>query len=142
MSFPIGSIIMWYKPIAERPAGWELCDGTNNTPDLQDKFVKGAAADGDRGAVPGSSATHVHANQNAAGADDHNHSVPVTLSGVSGGNYGSYGGSYVAAGQSHQHTYTGGSSNSGTHQHTIPNTNNGDSLPPFVQIYFIMKVAV
>ena len=36
---PIGTIVMWSSP--DIPPGWILCDGTNNTPDLINKFVKG-----------------------------------------------------------------------------------------------------
>ncbi len=37
--FPPGGIIMWSGSIASIPAGWVICDGTNSTPDLKDKFV-------------------------------------------------------------------------------------------------------
>jgi hypothetical protein len=36
---PIGGIIMWAGALI--PANWYLCDGTNGTPDLQDKFIVG-----------------------------------------------------------------------------------------------------
>ena len=39
---PIGGIIMWSGSIVSIPNGWRLCDGTNGTPDLRDKFVVGA----------------------------------------------------------------------------------------------------
>lgn len=42
---PVGGIIMWSGTIANIPLGWKLCDGSNNTPDLRDKFVVGATAD-------------------------------------------------------------------------------------------------
>lgn len=39
---PSGGIIMWSGSIVSIPAGWYLCDGTNGTPNLQDRFVVGA----------------------------------------------------------------------------------------------------
>jgi hypothetical protein len=36
---PAGSIIMWSGSIASIPTGWALCDGTNSTPNLIDRFV-------------------------------------------------------------------------------------------------------
>ena len=39
---PVGGIIMWSGAIANIPAGWVLCDGSNGTPDLQNRFVVGA----------------------------------------------------------------------------------------------------
>ena len=40
-NIPIGGIIMWSGTVASIPANWNLCDGTNGTPDLRDKFVLG-----------------------------------------------------------------------------------------------------
>ena len=42
---PAGIISMWSGTIASIPLGWLLCDGTNDTPDLRDKFIIGATAD-------------------------------------------------------------------------------------------------
>lgn len=47
---PVGGIIMWSGTIATIPANWALCDGTNSTPDLRDKFIVGAKQD-DAGAA-------------------------------------------------------------------------------------------
>lgn len=44
-AIPIGCIVMWSGTIATIPSGWRLCDGTNNTPDLRDRFVIGAKVD-------------------------------------------------------------------------------------------------
>lgn len=38
---PIGAIIMWDGAPSTIPAGWFLCNGLNDTPDLQSKFVVG-----------------------------------------------------------------------------------------------------
>ena len=43
--FPSGGIIMWSGTIATIPSGWYLCNGSNGTPDLRDKFIIGANAD-------------------------------------------------------------------------------------------------
>ena len=42
---PIGSIIIWSGPISGIPVNWQICDGTNSTPDLRNKFVIGAVQD-------------------------------------------------------------------------------------------------
>ncbi len=34
-------IVIWYGTTLTVPSGWALCDGTNNTPDLRDKFIVG-----------------------------------------------------------------------------------------------------
>lgn len=38
-TMPTGGIIMWSGTTASIPAGWSLCDGSNGTPDLTDKFI-------------------------------------------------------------------------------------------------------
>jgi hypothetical protein len=35
-------IIHWFGLAANCPAGWAICDGTNGTPDLRDRFIVGA----------------------------------------------------------------------------------------------------
>ena len=35
-------ISAWYGAIVDIPYGWVLCDGTNGTPDLRDRFLVGA----------------------------------------------------------------------------------------------------
>ena len=43
-SLPIGSIIMW-NSTTPPPTGWRICDGSNDTPDLQGKYIIGAQLD-------------------------------------------------------------------------------------------------
>jgi microcystin-dependent protein len=39
---PAGVIVMWSGASSAIPSGWLLCDGTNSTPDLRDRFLVGA----------------------------------------------------------------------------------------------------
>ena len=39
---PVGSIVMWAGSEASVPVGWALCDGTNGTPNLIDRFIIGS----------------------------------------------------------------------------------------------------
>ncbi|KKM88742.1 hypothetical protein LCGC14_1255730 [marine sediment metagenome] len=58
--FKKGMILLWYGPVVLIPTGWQLCDGSNETPDLRNEFIVGA---GDTYAVAatGGSLTHDHA---------------------------------------------------------------------------------
>ena len=51
---PVGTIVIWSGTADNIPAGWQLCDGTNGTPDLRDKFVLGAGAAHEVGETGGS----------------------------------------------------------------------------------------
>ena len=41
---PTGMIMMWSGAVNAIPSGYVLCDGTNNTPNLRDRFVVGAGS--------------------------------------------------------------------------------------------------
>jgi microcystin-dependent protein len=40
-ALPKGAILMWSGDPTQLPAGWVLCDGTNDTPDLKGRFIVG-----------------------------------------------------------------------------------------------------
>ncbi len=42
---PAGVIVAWSGTLADKPEGWAICDGTQGTPDLRDKFIVGARQD-------------------------------------------------------------------------------------------------
>lgn len=50
---PIGTIVIWSGEVDAIPEGWYLCDGTNGTPDLRNKFVLGSGDVYDVGATGG-----------------------------------------------------------------------------------------
>ncbi|CAB5214315.1 hypothetical protein UFOVP190_52 [uncultured Caudovirales phage] len=88
---PNGIIVMWGGSALSIPTGWYLCDGTNGTPDLRDRFIVGAGAPGSNysiGDVGGANTTtiatgnlpaHTHGAGTLAGstgfAGAHTHSV-------------------------------------------------------------------
>jgi hypothetical protein len=50
---------MWSGTQASIPVGWNLCDGTNGTPDMRGLFTMGATVDTDVGAVTGATANKI-----------------------------------------------------------------------------------
>ena len=44
-AFTSGMIMMWSGTIATIPTGWVLCNGSNSTPDLRNRFIIGAHSD-------------------------------------------------------------------------------------------------
>lgn len=70
LKVPIGFITWWSGFIAGIPTGWVLCNGTQGTPDLRDKFVQGASNTYIPGAT-GGTVQHVH----NFTADGHFHSI-------------------------------------------------------------------
>lgn len=76
---PIGGIIMWSGTIASISSltGWALCDGTNGTPDLRNRFIVGATDGGDN-TYPGLAPNCVPGGSANAIVPYHNHSVTLT----------------------------------------------------------------
>lgn len=58
-AIPAGVIVMWAGTLATIPSGWNLCNGTNGTPDLRDRFIVGAANGANPGTTGGAN-THGH----------------------------------------------------------------------------------
>ena len=52
-SFVTGMIILWYGDTSNVPTGFVLCDGSNSTPDLRDRFVIGAGNNFSAGSTGG-----------------------------------------------------------------------------------------
>lgn len=78
----IGSIVMWSGSVAEIPTGWQLCDGSNGTPDLRDRFIVAAGGSYTAGTTGGS--TTITENN----LPSHNHtlsSLSASVSGTTGG---------------------------------------------------------
>ena len=88
---PRGAIIMWSGSVASIPPGWQLCDGTNGTPDLRDKFIIGAGGTYSPGSTGGAT-SHTHSVDipafNSASAGAHTHSIdPPATNTSSAGNH-------------------------------------------------------
>ncbi|MEK6714813.1 MAG: hypothetical protein AABY43_02045 [Candidatus Omnitrophota bacterium] len=141
---PRGMIAMWSGSVANIPVGWALCDGTNGTPDLRDKFVK---------SIPNSTA-----NPGATGgASAHNHSIAVDSHVLSIAEipqhthyYNTRNANGWGSGQFMQGSNEGGSypystldsssvGGGGGHSHTASSAN-ASSLPPYYELAFIMKL--
>ncbi len=74
---PRGVITLWYGSTSNVPAGWVLCNGTNGTPDLRDRFVIGAGATYNPGNLGGNSL--ISGTTSAAGG--HGHTMSLSSAG-------------------------------------------------------------
>ena len=74
---PSGLISMWSGSIATIPSGWYLCNGSNGTPDLRDRFVVGAGTTYAVAATGGSAnaivVSHTHTATSAVTDPQHIH---------------------------------------------------------------------
>lgn len=76
-SFPSGGIIMWSGSVASIPSGWVLCNGSNGTPDLRNRFVVGAgstyAVDATGGSADAIVVSHTHTATSVVTDPGHSH---------------------------------------------------------------------
>ena len=77
---PRGSVILWHGASDAIPKGWAICDGTQGTPDLRDRFVIGAGGKYGLEAKGGaeSATPEVRAGKATTGVSVQNASVAVT----------------------------------------------------------------
>ena len=73
-SFPSGGIIIWSGAANNLPNGWSLCDGSNGTPDLRNRFVVGASTGTGDTTYPGLSVNATGGSANAT-LVSHSHTV-------------------------------------------------------------------
>ncbi|MCI0756683.1 phage tail protein [Teichococcus vastitatis] len=74
---PVGTVVMWYGDLNAVPAGWYVCNGTNGTPDLRNRFIVGAGAAYGVGVTGGVDTHNVQTSTNG----HHNHTGVVTAGG-------------------------------------------------------------
>lgn len=91
---PSGIIVLWSGAITDIPTGWNLCDGTNGTPNLTDRFVIHADSDSggtnDVGDTGTGTANHIHTMVNSGTTWNHTGSVVVEQT-IEGGLFKGYG---------------------------------------------------
>jgi hypothetical protein len=110
LGVPAGTIAMWSGLIAAIPDGWKLCDGSAGTPDLRERFIRGAPAATDPGGVGGS--------------DDHSHNGLTGVNTGSGTVSGVVPLTIAAPLDPHVHAFV---------------TDPADGRPPYFELAFIMK---
>jgi microcystin-dependent protein len=157
---PSGAIMMWSGATSNIPSGFVLCDGTNSTPDLRDRFVVGAGSSYAVGATGGNSSTTL----SSANLPAHSHSFSGSTSTASltgsanniGEPFGGFGtangvfskGSSSSGGTpqntdvsttgqlnidaSHSHTFSGNTSSTGS-------GSSFENRPPYYALAYIMK---
>lgn len=97
-----GVIVMWSGSVATIPSGWVLCNGSNGTPDLRDRFVVGAGSTYSVGDTGGAASNTLTTSQ----LPSHTHSLSAsgTTSGQSAGHTHTFSGTTQGQSQSHSHT--------------------------------------
>jgi hypothetical protein len=138
-SIPSGGIILWSGSIASIPAGWYLCNGSNSTPDLRDRFIVGAGSTYAVAATGGNAnaivVSHTHTATSSVTDPGHTHPLPQGDNSFANGSGNTlWGNSYTSATQ----TATTGISVSTT-VNSAGSSGTNANLPPYYALAYIMK---
>jgi len=137
-TIPAGMISLWYGAIGSVPAGWYLCDGSNGTPDLRDRFVVGAGSTYSVSQTGGSTdaivVSHTHTATSAVTDPGHNHTAVGTV--PTGGNINTGGG--TNGGVVTTSTATTGVTVATT-VNSAGTSGTNANLPPYYALAYVMK---
>jgi len=135
-TIPLGGIIMWSGSTV--PTGWSLCNGSNSTPDLRNRFIVGSGDAYNTGNTGGNDTPSLTVGQ----MPDHFHSQPshshgagsLSASGTSGNTSNTHTHSYSGStnNDSHSHSFSGTTNNPGNHTHgfnVYSDTDDNSSIP-------------
>jgi len=126
-----GMIVMWSGSLINIPTGWVLCDGTNSTPDLRNRFVVGAGDTYAVDATGGSADAIVPAHTHNVTDPGHRHGVASPTKGSGVATTGDYAGNTNDVLSSTE--TTGITIDSAGESATNAN------LPPYYALAYIMK---
>lgn len=133
-AFVAGMIMLWSGSSASIPSGWLLCDGSNSTPDLRNRFVVGATSTYAVGATGGSADAIVVSHTHTATVTDPGHLHTAAVFQQGGANVNGNPGT----------TLNSGNTSTATTGITVANSTTGSSgtnanLPPYYALCYIMK---
>ena len=140
---PSGCIVLWSGSVASIPSGWYLCNGSNGTPDLRNRFVVGAGSTYSVAATGGSAdaivVSHNHTASSSVSDPGHVHNT-VTNTNESGTNQQFVGGGVNGSATINVDT---GSGTTGISVSTTVNSTGSSgtnaNLPPYYALAYIMK---
>lgn len=121
---PTGLIAMWSGRADAPPAGWALCNGENNTPDLRDRFIVGAGNEYYVGLKGGYKEVKLTVSQ----LPEHSHYLPVSIAHWGRSFKGENGEPKTVCAGSHTTTLKTGSNLA------------HENRPPYYALAFIMKL--
>lgn len=144
-AIPAGGIIIWSGSTGSVPAGWLLCDGTNGTPDLRDRFIIGAgntyAVNATGGTADAVVVTHNHTATSTSVVTDPGHQHTGVVQNYNNNiNWTGTGGAVANTGGGLTQSATTGITVATTTTNTAAGVSGvGANIPPYYALAYIQK---
>ena len=146
-AFPTGGIIMWSGSVASIPSGWALCNGSNGTPDLRNRFVVGAgstyAVDATGGSADAIVVSHTHTATSTSTVTDPGHAHNLSGYGKDGTTFSwpdlEGRGSFRTISNGVVSNTTGITVATSTTNASTGSSGTNANLPPYYALAYIMK---
>jgi hypothetical protein len=140
---PSGVILLWSGSIGSIPSGYVLCNGSNGTPDLRNRFVVGAgstyAVDATGGSADAIVVSHTHTATSTSTVTDPGHTHPTGSSGAGAPNGAALSQVGYGSGSSTGTATTGITVATTTTNASAGTSGTGANLPPYYALCYIMK---
>lgn len=144
-AYVTGMIMLWSGAIGSIPSGWNLCDGTNGSPDLRDRFIVGAGNSYAVGQTGGSAdaivVSHTHTATSVVTDPGHLHTLTQI---PTNSNANIRTGFYDKCVGAPPTTYTTDTATTGitvaTTNQTTGTSGTGANLPPYYALAYIFKI--
>lgn len=144
---PTGIIMAWSGVSTNVPAGWAICDGTNGTPDLTDRFIIGndGTTTGSGGTISPAAALTTHATHSAhsthTSPGNHDHGSPRTSGYESASGYVASGTQILKPNDNHTHSVSLLSEGGHTHDaHSAHSAHDAHAIYKYYKLALIMKL--
>jgi len=144
-NIPVKAIALWSGELDTIPEGWRICDGSTQdgftVPYLKQCMIYIPTTDSQVGSSGGNT---IHNHGRASKTNDggaHYHRLTFLSTYPDADKIGVKSGSNaLIAKWAHYHSGNKNSKSSGAHNHTLPATNDANHMPPYINLYYIMKV--
>ena len=143
-TFVTGMIMLWSGSVASIPSGWALCNGSNGTPDLRNRFVVGAgstyAVDATGGSADAIVVSHTHTATSTSTVTDPGHSHTLSV-GIGVDNDGIvHRAAFNPVNRSTNTATTGITVATATTVNSSGSSGTNANLPPYYALAYIMKL--
>jgi hypothetical protein len=142
-TLPTGMILLWSGALGSIPSGYYLCDGTNGTPDLRDRFIIGAGSTYSVNQTGGSAdaivVSHTHTATSTSTVTDPGHTHTFTNASNNPGSGAPGVGAAGSATLTTNSRVTGITVATSTTNASAGTSGTGANIPPYFALAYIMK---